>query len=912
MAKNNTEWIISAFESAKVDFTKNLKHPEKYDFTNITSGEDVIKAAKDIEERQTKSRTLSALGRIEPYMKGLEGYAGVIDTFAQAKADILCLIWRYSGFLCHVIKLLRQEEITEDARLITSNASLEHVQATDLLRRNALEEFQKAERFRNDEKFLSLSQALESKTCKSKLGEIINDTRQRGKLGAWLDKNSHFTKWLEVNDSTCRYIWLQGIPGAGDMGKRADVRNCLGKTFLAANLIRRLQAESTAILYGFIDYDNQAMRRPLRLWHSLIFQLVSHNRDLCSIVHEILITKYDSLTSDNEYVEEFFSNLVQSSGPLRIVIDGLDEADETERGAAVDYLLRMTESHPNIKLLLSSRPERDLEIKLKQKFHVIRVDQHNEVDINNYVKIEGDAWLSELQECGADDESCNQIRTALEALVKRANGMFLYAKLVLNIAKSAADLPVILDELETLPTGLDGAYRRILLRLKSLQPRLQQNAKKILMWVATAKYPLRESEVLQAVSVKHGKEDFNSTQRTAWVDIRRACGPIIETTHGVVQFVHFTAKSNLIDREQHLSLHRKPFKCPEKGCLFADLGFSSGQELSRHTKAIHEQITISSDIPSSAFSTLPPGDIFLTLQDTVRDNQVQIARSLLQVAKDEPGFPNNLQILIFLGCAKASRDMLNVLFNAAATIAIPNFDLDEALAVAIDAQNFYSTKFLLQRGADVNREATWPDDKELKFLDAPATYQRSQYLRWRCWKISPINRAFALLHSAILDLLVNSHGADLRVFTGFGYVNTYGMFAYFKDDDPEVTDRLNRLAWLFVDSKLVEAGMKYALEKNSVSVLTFCLARGVYLDEPDKVTEYVLPVFLLNFAAHSSIAKKKSKILSVILKHCESRGLLPDVCRLGIDSRHLVQEAEIYFGVEWEDLVMNAKGGTSD
>ncbi|RKK66380.1 hypothetical protein BFJ69_g15452 [Fusarium oxysporum] len=950
--------------------------------------------------------------------------------------------------------------ITEDARLITSNASLEHVQATDLLRRNALEEFQKAERFRNDEKFLSLSQALESKTCKSKLGEIINDTRQRGKLGAWLDKNSHFTKWLEVNDSTCRYIWLQGIPGAG-------------KTFLAANLIRRLQAESTAILYGFIDYDNQAMRRPLRLWHSLIFQLVSHNRDLCSIVHEILITKYDSLTSDNEYVEEFFSNLVQSSGPLRIVIDGLDEADETERGAAVDYLLRMTESHPNIKLLLSSRPERDLEIKLKQKFHVIRVDQHNEVDINNYVKIEGDAWLSELQECGADDESCNQIRTALEALVKRANGMFLYAKLVLNIAKSAADLPVILDELETLPTGLDGAYRRILLRLKSLQPRLQQNAKKILMWVATAKYPLRESEVLQAVSVKHGKEDFNSTQRTAWVDIRRACGPIIETTHGVVQFVHFTAKrycfgeqseqflalseseayvtstcltylafrsfdpvcssetgaglrdilrrqilagdfilfqyaatswldhlfrtrlrddiednntlplepqyvglaakaelqqrlmlshnfftklrssqasheddpivvcgslmkfrreldlmhcpdrnhtkdcaceklTNLIDREQHLSLHRKPFKCPEKGCLFADLGFSSGQELSRHTKAIHEQITISSDIPSSAFSTLPPGDIFLTLQDTVRDNQVQIARSLLQVAKDEPGFPNNLQILIFLGCAKASRDMLNVLFNAAATIAIPNFDLDEALAVAIDAQNFYSTKFLLQRGADVNREATWPDDKELKFLDAPATYQRSQYLRWRCWKISPINRAFALLHSAILDLLVNSHGADLRVFTGFGYVNTYGMFAYFKDDDPEVADRLNRLAWLFVDSKLVEAGMKYALEKNSVSVLTFCLARGVYLDEPDKVTEYVLPVFLLNFAAHSSIAKKKSKILSVILKHCESRGLLPDVCRLGIDSRHLVQEAEIYFGVEWEDLVMNAKGGTSD
>ncbi|RKL03447.1 hypothetical protein BFJ68_g6913 [Fusarium oxysporum] len=1051
MAKNNTEWIINAFESAKVDFTKNLKHPEKYDFTNITSGEDVIKAAKDIEERQTKSRTLRALGRIEPYMKGLEGYAGVIDTFAQAKADILCLIWgplrlillmashltsafqkvvevlqdigrvlpqfetytnifkdnkaiHYGLFLFYRDILdfyatllnffakknlniflnalwpsLRDQldsimnRITEDARLITTNASLEHVQATDLLRRNALEEFQKAERFRNDEKFLSLSQALESK--------------------AW-------------------------IPGAG-------------KTFLAANLIRQLQAESTAILYGFIDYNSQAMRRPLRLWHSLIFQLVSYNRDLCSIVHELLITKYDSLTSDNEYVEELFSNLVQSSGPLRIVIDGLDEADETERGAAVDYLLRMTESHPNIKILLCSRPERDLEIKLQQKFHIIRVHQHNEVDINNYVKIEGDAWLSELQECGADDESCNQIRTALEALVKRANGMFLYAKLVLNIAKSAADLSVILDELETLPTGLDGAYRRILLRLKSLQPRLQQNAKRILMWVATAKYPLRESEVLQAVSVKHGKEDFNSTQRTAWIDMRRACGPIIETTHGVVQFVHFTAKRYffgeqseqflaLSESEAHVTstclsylafrsfdsvcssetsilrrqilagdfilfqyaatcwldhvnscssmLHSEELKKDKSNLLkvyltqlfqsrlrnvsedndtlplepqfvglaakaelqqrlmlahnfftklrssqasHEDLGFSSSQDLSRHIKAIHKKITVSSDIPSSVFSSLPPGDIFLILQDAVRDNQVQIAESLLDIAKNGPEFPNNMRILLFVACAQSSRNLLDVLFKAATTITIPDFDLDQALAVAIDAQNFYTTKFLLEQGADVNREATWPDDKELKLLDMPATNQRSQYLTWRCWKILPINRAFALLHSAILDLLVNSQGANLRLFTGFGYVNTYGMFARFKDDDPEVADRLNQLAWLFADTNLVEAGMQYALENDSLSVLSFCLARGVYFDQLLKITKEVIPCFLSNFSSHSSVAKKKSKILTVILKYCESRGLLPDVCRLGTDERHLVQEAEVHFGMEWEHLVMDAVGKTS-
>jgi hypothetical protein len=93
MAQNNTGWLANAFESAKNDFMKNVKHPERYDFTNIDSSQAVYEAARAIEKRQAKTKTLRALGQIEPYIRGLEGYAGVIDTFAQSKADLLCLIW---------------------------------------------------------------------------------------------------------------------------------------------------------------------------------------------------------------------------------------------------------------------------------------------------------------------------------------------------------------------------------------------------------------------------------------------------------------------------------------------------------------------------------------------------------------------------------------------------------------------------------------------------------------------------------------------------------------------------------------------------------------------------------------------------------------------------------------------------
>ena len=105
--------------------------------------------------------------------------------------------------------------IAEDASLITSNASIEHIKATEKLRRLALVEFRNSQRFRDDGKFLSLSQVLESKACKSKLQDIISGTKNQNVLGDWLRNDSEVVRWLAAENGTCRYIWLQGIPGAG-------------------------------------------------------------------------------------------------------------------------------------------------------------------------------------------------------------------------------------------------------------------------------------------------------------------------------------------------------------------------------------------------------------------------------------------------------------------------------------------------------------------------------------------------------------------------------------------------------------------------------------------------------------------------------------------------------------------------
>ena len=71
---------------------KQLKFHERRGIQG-TSIEDVWKQARDIQETQSKSKTLRNMQRIEHYVKGLERYAGVIEIFVQVKPDLLALIW---------------------------------------------------------------------------------------------------------------------------------------------------------------------------------------------------------------------------------------------------------------------------------------------------------------------------------------------------------------------------------------------------------------------------------------------------------------------------------------------------------------------------------------------------------------------------------------------------------------------------------------------------------------------------------------------------------------------------------------------------------------------------------------------------------------------------------------------------
>jgi hypothetical protein len=96
MASNQSAsnlWIDDAFLEARREFLRSVSHHHRQAFAQFGTIEHVYDAITKIQKEQAKSKTLVALKRIEPYLVGLNEYVGVIDTFAQVKPEILCLIW---------------------------------------------------------------------------------------------------------------------------------------------------------------------------------------------------------------------------------------------------------------------------------------------------------------------------------------------------------------------------------------------------------------------------------------------------------------------------------------------------------------------------------------------------------------------------------------------------------------------------------------------------------------------------------------------------------------------------------------------------------------------------------------------------------------------------------------------------
>lgn len=83
----------SVFDTAVKDFQDELADRDEVNFRGIETIDDVYDEIRIIQEEQGRKGKLRFMKRIEPFLACLEQYSDVLDTFVQAKASVLALIW---------------------------------------------------------------------------------------------------------------------------------------------------------------------------------------------------------------------------------------------------------------------------------------------------------------------------------------------------------------------------------------------------------------------------------------------------------------------------------------------------------------------------------------------------------------------------------------------------------------------------------------------------------------------------------------------------------------------------------------------------------------------------------------------------------------------------------------------------
>lgn len=237
------------------------------------------------------------------------------------------------------------------------------------------------------------------------------------------------------------------------------------------------------VVFAILTHSLSVSTTSLSIFHSLIFQLARDNHLMSkgqpeeheSVLQDFICeTDRGTLASSLDTATELLIKLLQLSGPVHIVIDGLDEIDERQRLHFLVKILKVSQSCPETRILIASRDEADIKAELESNARAIRADNCNASSIRHYVTVRCNQWIKAHK---FSQEENHEIAALLEPIATKAQGnkfpdsaslrhscdtygvtgMFMYAELILKGLDFLDGIDEIREELKVLPTDLKAA-----------------------------------------------------------------------------------------------------------------------------------------------------------------------------------------------------------------------------------------------------------------------------------------------------------------------------------------------------------------------------------------------------------------------------------------------------------------------
>ena len=215
---------------------------------------------------------------------------------------------------------------------------------------------------------------------------------------------------------------------------------------------------------------------------------------------------------------------------LVLVVDGMDElSDHTGSDLLFDELVKVADNAQTggniVKVVITSRPTHIVSNVHTRSYVIKQADTTPDVAALVHERINSSEELHKLDPKMKSDISAK--------IVQGAEGMFLWAVLVIQECRNRRSDEDIEIMLKAVPKGLNEIYATILSSLD-----FNEDTRRIFSWLLVVARPLHLDEITSVLTTELGYDTAKERNTETADDVRKACGPLIKIEGGIVKFVH--------------------------------------------------------------------------------------------------------------------------------------------------------------------------------------------------------------------------------------------------------------------------------------------------------------------------------------------------------------------------------------
>ncbi|KAL9018751.1 MAG: hypothetical protein Q9185_003981 [Variospora sp. 1 TL-2023] len=290
-----------------------------------------------------------------------------------------------------------------------------------------------------------------------------------------------FPTWLKSEHSL---YWINGKAGSG----KSTLMNYICQHHLPPQLLSEwcLDRRLLTLTYFFWAAGTGLQKSIDGLLRSLIYQMLTKCRELVGCMGDGPLHAW----TERRLLNTLLGLLQQTHIPIRVTLflDGLDEIDGQHRN--IVRMIKNLAGLNNVKTCLSSRPLQVFEEAFRGE-PGLRLQDLTSPGIRAYADIQlSDLVQRRILHNMRDEDRVDQL---VYTIVSRADGVFLWAVMVVRDVRDGLEDMVNLDELtqaiENLPSELESLFMQILRRIK---PAYQRDAARFLQIALHATFDSRD------------------------------------------------------------------------------------------------------------------------------------------------------------------------------------------------------------------------------------------------------------------------------------------------------------------------------------------------------------------------------------------------------------------------------------